>query len=325
MGWWQVDADTLADSRFAVSPLAETVGALKTLHRGTAPHPGERAWLDDHLPAYRARLAEDPVTAPLIRAALGRTWTADFLTPTPTGEDGPGGFPTEVAGVRDTRPEAARSDLLASLGGPLPAVLHRDDLPERAAALLEWVWERTVAPSWPRRRGVIEADIVARAARGGRDGWAAALEGMGRGRQWLGDSRLQINTRANPPRDIVGARLLFVPVTPGHGWVSWHAPHRYAIVYPCSGTLADQGGAVAVPEALGALLGTARARVLVLLGTPKSTTHLVALTGQGLGSVGRHLRVLLDAGLIGRRRAGRSVLYYRTETGEAVAAGRGGG
>ncbi|MEV4461098.1 winged helix-turn-helix domain-containing protein [Microbispora sp. NPDC049633] len=75
-----------------------------------------------------------------------------------------------------------------------------------------------------------------------------------------------------------------------------------------------------MPEALGRLLGPARARVLVLLAAPKSTTHLVALTHQGLGSVGRHLKVLLDAGLVRRRRAGRSVLYYRTPLGDALAA-----
>ena len=52
---------------------------------------------------------------------------------------------------------------------------------------------------------------------------------------------------------------------------------------------------------------------------PKSTTQLVALTGQTLGSVGGHLRVLLDAGLVRRRRSGRSVLYYRTDLGEILA------
>ena len=89
------------------------------------------------------------------------------------------------------------------------------------------------------------------------------------------------------------------------------------MVYPCSGALAD-ADRTAVPEALGALLGPARAGVLVLLDSPKSTTQLVALTGQGLGSVGRHLKVLLDAGLAERRRAGRSVLYYRTAAGEVL-------
>lgn len=49
------------------------------------------------------------------------------------------------------------------------------------------------------------------------------------------------------------------------------------------------------------------------------------MTGQGLGSVGRHLRVLLDAGLVERRRAGRSVLYARTAAGEVLVEASGAG
>src|SRR4051795_12776801 len=89
MGWWQVNADTIAGSRFVVSPLAEATASLKVLERGTAAHPGERAWLDAHLPAYRERQAADPVGALTVRAALGRTWNADYLTPTPIGEGAP--------------------------------------------------------------------------------------------------------------------------------------------------------------------------------------------------------------------------------------------
>jgi DNA-binding transcriptional ArsR family regulator len=147
--------------------------------------------------------------------------------------------------------------------------------------------------------------------------WAAALADMRHGMRWLGEGRLQINAYDNPPREISGARLLFVPVTTRHGWVSWDEPHRSAVIYPCSGALADTGREP-VPETLGALLGPARARVLTLLDTPKSTTQLVALTGQGLGSVGRHLKILLDAGLLRRRRAGRAVLYYRTAVGDRL-------
>jgi DNA-binding transcriptional ArsR family regulator len=77
-----------------------------------------------------------------------------------------------------------------------------------------------------------------------------------------------------------------------------------------------------VPQALERLLGPARAGVLVLLDTPKSTTQLVALTGQGLGSVGRHLKILLDARLVRRRRAGRSVLYYRIGAGDVLVEAR---
>ena len=322
MGWWQVNADTLAGSRFVVSPLAEATASLIALERGTAAHPGERAWLDAHQPAYQERLAADPVTALLVRAALGRRWIADFLTMAPTGEgeptdDGEPTFGEELARMRNRSPEAARADLTVSLGGPLPAKLHRSDLPERAADLLEWVWTETVLPYWPRRRRIMEADVIARTRQLSLGGWAAALDDMRPGMRWLGEGRLQINAYNYPPRRIAGAQLLFVPVTPRQGWVSWDEPHRYAVMYPCAGVLA-QADPAPVPEALGALLGPARAGVLVLLDTPKSTTQLVALTGQGLGSVGRHLKVLLDARLVQRRRAGRSVLYYRTAAGDTL-------
>ncbi|WP_028802742.1 ArsR/SmtB family transcription factor [Streptomyces sp. 142MFCol3.1] len=315
MGWWQVNADTLAGSRFVLSPLAETFATLKTLESGTASHPGELRWLRTHLPAYRRRLAADPLTAVLIRSGLGREWIADFLTPTPYGDES---FEVEIARMRETPPQAARAHLAVSLGGPLPAALaDRDDLPRRAADLLTHVWERCVRPDWERRRRVLEADVVARTAHLSQGGWAAALDALRPGTRWLGDNRLQVNLHEYPPREISGAQLLFVPVTPKTGWVSWEDPHRYAVVYPCTGVLAD-GRAEAVPESLGALLGPARAGVLVLLDSPMSTSQLVAVTGQGLGSVGRHLKVLLNARLVERRRAGRSVLYSRTAAGEVL-------
>ncbi|MFI6512618.1 ArsR family transcriptional regulator [Streptosporangium sp. NPDC050855] len=318
MGWWEVNADTLAGSRFVVSPLAETMACLIALERARAAHPGERGWLDAHLTGYRARLAGDPVTALLVRSALGRNWLADFLTPVPAGEGSPG-FEEEVARVRRTPPETARADLETTLQRPVPEALRRPDLPERAARVLEWVWRETVLPYWPRRRRVLEADVLARTDRLTQGGWADVLGGMRPGTRWLGGNRLQINTQDRPPQELDGVRLMFVPVTRGHGWTAWDTGTpvpRYALVYPCSGTLAEPDRTA--PEALGRLLGPARAGVLVLLGTPKSTSQLVALTGQGLGSVGRHLRILLEAGLVRRRRAGRSVLYQRTAAGETL-------
>lgn len=338
MGWWRMNADTLAGSRFVTSPLAETTACLIALEKGTAAHPGERRWRDAHLPAYRERLAGDPLTARIVRAAFGRNWIADFLTPTPAGE-GEAPFHDELARIRATPAEAARADLAVSSGRPLPSALAGCDPAPRVADLLEWIWTEAVRPYWARRRQIFEADIVARTRQLSQGGWAAALDTLRPGMRWLGEGRLQVNVHDFPPRTITGARLLFVPVTQRQGWVSWEipaspaeagasagsppAPCRYAVVYPCSGVLAE-ADRPAAPEALGRLLGPARARVLTLLGTPMSTTQLVALTGQGLGSVGRHLRVLLDARLVQRRRAGRSVLYYRTAAGDTLVAAQGG-
>ena len=213
MGWWQVNADTLAGCRFVVSPLAETTAGLQCLERGTTANPGERAWLDAHLPAYRERLADDPVTALLIRVGLGSNWNADFLTPTPRGERYPM-FAEELARIRETPGDCALADLSVSLGGPIPAPLQRFDLPERAAELMEWVWAKAVQRYWPRRRRIIEADIIARTEQLSSGGWAAALGNMRPGMRWLGEGRLQVNAHDNPPRQLSGAQMFFVPVTP---------------------------------------------------------------------------------------------------------------
>jgi DNA-binding transcriptional ArsR family regulator len=317
LGWWQVNADTLAGSRFVLSPYAETFACLKLLHAGVAAHPGERAWLAAHLPAYRARLAADPVTALLVGAGLGREWIADFLTPTP--RDGET-FEEALAQVRSAAPADVRAHLRLSLAGPLPAALRdRTDLAERAAGLLEYVWTRAVRPYWPRRRHVLEADVLARTTQVGREGWAAVLGTLRPGTRWLGGNRFQVNLQEYPPREVSGAELVLVPVTPQrHGWVSWDpAGSRYALVYPCAGVLADPGGARA-DRGLGPLLGRNRAALLVLLGSPLTTTQLTAVTGQSLGSVGRHLKVLREAGLVTRRRAGRAVLYARTAAGDVL-------
>ncbi len=73
-------------------------------------------------------------------------------------------------------------------------------------------------------------------------------------------------------------------------------------------------------DGLARLIGPNRARVLRLLGEPRSTTQLAALTGLPLGAVSNHLRVLLEAGAVLRRRTGREVLYWRTSLGDVLAA-----
>ncbi|QIQ00982.1 ArsR/SmtB family transcription factor [Streptomyces liangshanensis] len=328
MGWWQISTDALAGSRFVISPLAETTATLFALERGAPAHPGEREWFEAHGPAYRARLAADPRAAELVRAARGNGWNADFLTPTPGADpapvpegDGTAEFTRELERIRETPPESVRADLAVAQGRQVPDRLTRHDPAGRVADLVEWVWTETVLPYWPARRRICEADVVARTRQLTLGGWAAALEAMRPRMRWLGEGRLQINTRDYPPREVGDARLVFVPVTPRSGWVCWEErpPYRYGLVYPCTGPAVAPDGA-AEPGALGRLLGTHRARVLLLLDTPKSTTQLVGLTGMALGSVGRHLKVLLDARLVVRQRAGRSVLYCRTAAGDGLVA-----
>jgi DNA-binding transcriptional ArsR family regulator len=310
VGIWLINADVLAGSRFRISALAETVATLGVLARLRPHRPGQlghhpgRRWV-----AFQARMADDPVGRAFVNGALLPTWLADFLCAPP--DDDERTFDEEMRRIRGASPAALRADLAHD-----DPTLNVPDLPDRVAAVLDWVWTEAVEPDWQRRQRAFEADIIARTRRLSTGGWGSALDDMRPNMRWLGEGRLQINAYDYPPQDLTDGQLLFIPSTCVRGWVGWRRPHRYSVVYPCGGLLAE--GGTSAPGALRRLIGPARATLLSLLNNPMSTTQLVSVTGFTLGAVGNHLKILLDAQLVRRRRAGRSVLYYRTSDGDRL-------
>lgn len=313
MAVWQVPVDLLARSRFTISPMTDTVCALLTLHRPRRPW--QHAWRRPHVSAYQEMLARRPVARALVTAAFGRRWMADFLTLAPATA-----APTidqELAAVAARSDEQIRADLRATTPGPLDDVLSADGLSQEAVFLLDWVWTHTVRPEWPVREQRLRADVVARTSVLSAEGWAGVFPDLADTMQWLGNGRLQVNDLPEPPLPLDRAeQLIFVPAHCGHGWVLWDQPTRFGMVYPVRGILVD--AAPPAPDGLDRLIGPNRAAILRRLGTPVSTSHLVALTGLSLGSVSDHLRVLLDAGAVTKQRSGREVLYWRTPLGAAL-------
>ncbi len=322
MGDWRMSADLLARARFVVSPMADVVAALGALAQPRDPT--ERATAALHGAAFAGMLEEHPQRAAVLRCSARPGWRADFLGIPPVGD--PTTFVDELALVAALGDERIRADLVETVGDPLPTVLLRPGVTAATTGLLDWVWTRVVASDWPRRERVLRADIVARTARLARSGWEAVLPDLGRDRAWLGDGRLRINVFDNPTRDLGDAHeLSFVPHHGRGSHVGWELPTRYALYYPVAGVLADHSSSDRTSARAGGaspaarLIGGNRARLLGALADPASTTGLAALTGLPLGSVGGHLRVLLDAGLVQRRRSGREVLYWRTALGDALA------
>lgn len=315
MGDWRMSADLLARARFVVSPMADVVAALGDLVEPRGPIGRATAAL--HGAAFAAMLEEHPGRAAVLRCSARPGWRADFLSIPPTSD--PTTFADQLVVIESLGDERIRVDLLETTRSALPPVLREPGVTSYAVELLEWVWTHVVASDWPRRERVLRADIVSRTTRLARHGWEAVLPELGRGRGWLGDGRLRINAYDYPERDLDAAsELSFIPHHGSGSHVGWELPSRYALYYPATGVLADRDATM--PGALAGLLGSNRARLLAALDTPASTTGLVALTGLALGSVGGHLRVLLDAGLVQRRRSGREVLYWRTALGDALAA-----
>jgi DNA-binding transcriptional ArsR family regulator len=314
MGVWLVSADVLAATRFVTSPLIETVNALGVL-ASRNPQPWERDWLARHGQAFRDRIKTDPFGAALAQSVQAGSWLPVDLSMPP--RPGDVTFEQELARVRAVLPQTAKFDLAQSAGGRLQDALDISDPAGAFADLLQWTWDHTVRAGWTRRRRRYEADIVSRTTVLSQRGWAAAIGGIARDVRWLGDGQLQITVRDRPPLDLGRAELLFIPSSLRTGRVAWEFPARFAVIYPAAGMLASPAAPTA-PEQLRRLLGPTRAEILLLIGQPISTTQLTAVTGLALGTIGSHLRVLLDAGLAERHRSGAHVLYRRTPTGHQL-------
>jgi len=321
----ELGQEDLLASRFALSPLGELGNLLHHLGN-SAGHPNRLP------PPVRARWSgrfAEMRAEPGIRAMLAlqsRAYSADFVAPPPAGMAQT--IADDLAVVRATPAALAREEIGRALHqGRQPdrdvqAFLTGQDVVGRLADALETAWTQLIGPDWPQLRAIIERDVVHRAGQLTRAGWAAALTGMHDDVAWR-NGGLEIR-RPEAGHAVLGGRgLLFVPsvfVYPGLA-VYLDPPWRPALVYPARGSAAlwEQQPA-AMPGSLQRLLGASRARLLLTLDEPASTTQLAATAGLSLGAVGGHLRILLDAGLLSRARAGRSVLYRRTPTGDALIA-----
>jgi DNA-binding transcriptional ArsR family regulator len=322
----KVDPTDLANTRFALSPMVELVGALATI-ADRAPRGWLGPWVDRSRPVFDAVAATEPTLAALLTTMRDARWTPDFLVPAPSGMDT--AFASELARIRSTPIERVHRDLaLTAHAGPHnagriasvepnPAFTAPDAL-DRLADALATLWDHVLAPDWPVRRTLLERDVVQRAGRLATYGWAEALAGLRSDVRWLDSGAIQVNDWDAAPYVVAGARLVLVPGGFGRGWIGADPPAGFALVYPARGIAAPADAPTA--GGLDRLVGRARARLLRALAEPASTTQLVGALDLNLGTVGDHLAVLRDAGLVTRARIGRSVLYRRTPLGEALAA-----
>jgi DNA-binding transcriptional ArsR family regulator len=97
-------------------------------------------------------------------------------------------------------------------------------------------------------------------------------------------------------------------------------PYQPTLTYPARAiaTLWEKS-AIEAPEALASLLGGTRARLLVLLEQPGSTTAVARRLDITAGAASQHLAVLRSNGLVSSTRAGRVVLYRPTTKGDLLA------
>jgi DNA-binding transcriptional ArsR family regulator len=315
-------ARDLLRCRFAQSPLHETIAAIRVLgHAERQPY---------HLPWLRRVVGElgHLDLAPLLALTGPRTYNPDFLSPPPSGPLTVIDEELELVGA--TPPGQVRAEIdrwLAAASAPPPPVLLgdpaavRDLLVERLWA----AWHILVEPWWPQLRDLLQADITYRARRFADGGMAAVLGDLHPRVRWReGDNTLEVELSVDGTYDLDGAGLVLLP-----GAFEWPSvglmvdpPWQPTLDYPARG-IAGLWQAPTGDRDLARLLGATRARLLLALAEPASTTGLAARCQLPVSTVSEHLSVLRAAGLVATSRSGRQLEHRQTPLGITLCASPG--
>jgi len=323
----ELDVADLAATRFAISPLSETVRAILLL--GGRDTPAVNApWMR----WARKELGWRPLRLPRLWPLIvnGLPTHPEFLVPAP--EVRMPEFEAELARLRATPATAVRASLHRVWEGQQwpdsardLAARPRESLAEIAAELGE-CHERLIAPHWERIRPVLEADIVYRAGLLAEGGARSLFSDLHPDLRWSGGTLTLADTDQGPPLFKIMLGPDGVVLLPSvFNWpkvsLSRSTSTQTIMLYPARGaaTVWESG---ALPggreEAAEALLGAPRVRLLAALRSPATTTALARRLDVTPSAVSQHLTVLYRGGLVDKRRSGRAVLYQTTALGLAL-------
>jgi DNA-binding transcriptional ArsR family regulator len=319
-----LDVAELAATRFAASPLCETIRAVQLLG---APQPlsVNRPWLD----WARDQLDQRPLRVPRLWPLVvnGLPSYPEFLMPAPATQWPL--FADELHRLAAAAAEPVRASLCRVFGeGPWPDSARelyerpRKSLREITAELAE-CHERLIAPHWERIRAVLDADIAYRTGVLASGGARHLFADMHTGLSWAAGS-LTISD-ADKDDSVFHVQkgpdgVVLIPCV--FAWpevsVSKATSTQTILMYPARGAanvwsrLGDDGVSGTPAEHL---LGVSRARLLSALRSPATTTTLARQLGVTPSAVSQHLAFLHRGQLVHRQRRGRAVLYQTSDLG----------
>lgn len=334
----------LAATRFAISPLAETLRAVQLL--GTPSPPAvNQPWVR----WARAQLDRQPLRLPRLWPLIvfDGLYRPEFLFPAPTSKSA--GLQAELAQVRATPEEVVRRSLRRVFSdAPWPASAielagrPRESLEQIAAEIAE-CHGRLIAPHWERLRSVLDADIAYHAGLLAGGGARSLFSDLHPDFRWTGEALWLTDAEESMDTEITLGPDGLVLVPSVFIWPSWSVKRatstQTTLSYQARGVaavwedagLADfagfagpQSAGPGAAEAVAALLGAPRARLLGALRSPATTSALARRFHVTPSAVSQHLAVLHRGGLVDRQRSGRTVLYQASELGLAVLTSGGG-
>jgi DNA-binding transcriptional ArsR family regulator len=322
----------LAGTRFAVSPLAETLRALPLL-----ANPGRSAINRPWVRWARAELDQRPLRLPRVWPLIVNDlpYWPEFLFPAPAGKSPR--LDEELACLCATPAEAVRASLRRVFGeGSWPEAATdlferpREALPEIAAEIAEY-HDRLIAPHWERIRPVLDADISYHAALLAGGGARSLFSDLHPDLRWSAGQLFMTDAEADLAAGFTLGPDGLVLLPSVFTWPNWSIKKatstQTTMLYPARGVatvwqgglvLSASAGVSADQAAVEALLGAPRARLLDALRSPASTSALARRFGVTPSAISQHLAVLHRTGLVDRERSGRRVLYQVSELGLAL-------
>lgn len=306
--------------RFGISPGHELAHAVRVLRRPAA-HPLQWGWLR----AVRDRLPRDDFA--LLATVVGDDgYLPDFLTTAPRWDLTP---EIELDELRAAPLDPMRVDLgkmvRRSTGARQQALREMQEHPARARGMIAdaWaaVWDAALSPVWPQLERLLRADVAVRSRTIATAGIAGMAGDLHPQVSWGGGAVRVALRRHSEHVDCRGSGLVLVPSVMS-SWgcmVLTEAPAQPTLFYPARGVTAGWArDATDIASALGALLGTVRAGILLEAGTARTTSQVAADAGIAVSTASHHLTVLRGAGLIASERDGVRMLHLRTPLGEAM-------
>ncbi|WP_350351423.1 DUF5937 family protein [Microbacterium sp. A8/3-1] len=306
--------------RFGISPGHELAHAVRVLLR-PEQHPLQWGWLR----VVRDSLPRDAFGL-LATVIGGDGYLPDFLTAAPHWEMSPD---AELAALRDAPLDGMRVDfgkmVVRSTGARQRALRGMQDDPARVRRMIAdaWseVWDAALAPVWPQLERLLRADIAVRSRTIATAGIARMADALHPQVSW-GAGAVRVSLRRHSEQvDCHGSGLVLVPsVLSSWGcMVLTEPPAQPTLFYPARGVTAGWArDETEIADALGALLGPARAGILLRAGTARTTSQVAREAGIAASTASHHLTVLREAGLITSERDGARMLHLRSPLGEAM-------
>jgi len=332
----ELGVEDLANTRFGISPLTETVFSLWALS-DPSRHTLHLPWLR----AIRGRLGEADIV--LLRSLVGPARIPpdfrgnpsraipDFLTPRPARFIER--FGDELAAVRETPPETVRRDLVAThapdaVPPELRAATGEDTRATRRLLsaicdAIERHWRGSLAPSWPEMQLVLEADTTYRARQLATGGARLLFADIHPNLRW-NDGVLTVTEMVGDHTVAAAGRgLLLTPSIFAYKPVPPLDPREPpSLGYPSRGVATLWSPRLQPePAALIDLVGRTRTLLLQMLDEPLPTVELARRLKVTPSAVSQHLQVLHATGLLTRARDRRQVLYRRSALGDELTGG----